>query len=315
MTISSRVRIGGAAASAATGLALITMSAASAQPAALARAAGAGGPTATLVAQLPDGTAALDASPDPTGRVIYFTTNGARGPGIFGVAAAGGAPAPVLVGGPLRGPLGLAVSDDARRLFVADPGAGHITVVAVGGAATHVLRGTAGSAPRGLEVETVGGREYVVYTGRRNGRPAVLRISAAGARRPSVLAAGGLLRRPDGVAIARGGAIYVTDQGAGGRVLRVLGNRVTTVAGGVSLGRPGGVALTLDESKLLVSSLNPIRRTAQVLIIALGSGRTSTFDAVIGANRDPGGLHRARAARTMGWADVARSGKVYRIEP
>jgi DNA-binding beta-propeller fold protein YncE len=315
MPRTSRAAAGAAIATAAAGLALTTMTAASTRPLTAVRPAPA--PRVTLVARLA-GRTALDASPDPAGKVVYFTSTGSFGPAIFRAPAAGGARRPVLVGAPLRGPSGLAVSNDGRRLFVADTRAGHILVVPLRGGRPHVLAGTAGSAPRGLEIQTRGARELVVFTGSdpRDGRPAVLRISARGASAPTVLLKGAPLRAPDGVAISKTGSIYVTDHGAGGgRALRIAGGHVTTIAGAIRLGHPGGIALTLDESKLLISSLSRAAGTAQVLIVDTASGRTSTFDDVIGRNRHAGGLHRARAAGTMAWADVSRSGKVYRVEP
>jgi sugar lactone lactonase YvrE len=304
-----------AAATAAAGLTLVCLTTASAQPTPAARAAGT--PSATLVAQLPADNTALDASPDPSGRVIYFTTSGKGGPGIYRVPAAGGARHAVLVGGRLRAPAGLAVSNDGKRLYVADRKAGHILVVAARGGAAHVLRGSAGSSPRGLEIQTRGGRDFVVFTGRSHGQPALLRLRTTGAARPTVLRRGAPLRAPDGVAISKTGAIYVTDHSgaSGGRALRIDGTAVTTVADHILLGHPGGIALTLDESKLLISSLRRGAGTAQVLIVDTASGATSTFDDVISANHAAGGLHRARAAVPFGWADVSRSGHVYRVDP
>ena len=142
-----------------------------------------------------------------------------------------------------------------------------------------------------------------------------IRDSTTGAARPTVVAKGGALRDPDGVAISRTGAIFVTDHGLGGRALRIAGSKVSTVAGAIRLGDPAGVALTLDESHLLVSSLHKAKGTAQVVIVDLASGATSTFDDVIGTNRSAGGLHRARAAVPMGWADVQRPGRIYRVDP
>jgi sugar lactone lactonase YvrE len=304
-----------AAATAAAGLTLVCLTTAPARSAPAASVAAT--PKATLVVQLSGRNTALDASPDPQGTVIYFTTSGSKGPGVYRVPIGGGAHRPVLVGAPLRGPAGLAVSNDGKRLFVADTSAGHILVVRVRDGASHVLAGTQGTAPRGLEVQTRGGRELVVYTGRSHGKPALLRLSASGATRPTVLLAGAPLRAPDGVAISRTGAIYVTDHSgsSGGRALRIDGTSVTTVADHILLGHPGGIALTLDESKLLISSLKRGAGTAQVLIVDTASGATSTFDDVIGANHHAGGLHRARAAVPFGWADVSRSGRVYRVEP
>jgi sugar lactone lactonase YvrE len=303
MTIIAKV-----AATAATGLTLVSLTAASAQTT--------GGPAVKLVAQLSGQNTVLDASPDPTGKVIYFTSKGARGAALFAVPADGSKAEVVVSSASLREPTGLAVSNDAKRVFVADRRAGHILVVRVRDGASHVLAGTRGTAPRGLEIQTRAGKELVVFTGQaRDGSPAVLRIAAAGAARPSIVLKGAPLRKPDGVAISRTGAIFVTDHGAGGRVLRIAGTKVTTVAGAIRLGDPAGIALTLDESHLLVSSLNKAKGTAQVVIVDMATGARSTFDDVIGANHSAGGLHRARAAVPMGWADVSRSGRVYRVDP
>ncbi|HEX4343938.1 MAG TPA: hypothetical protein VHZ31_00100 [Solirubrobacteraceae bacterium] len=210
------------------------------------------------------------------------------------------------------------MSDDGRRLYVADGAADRILVVPVaGGGATYTLRGTAGSAPRGLEIQALEGRSFVVYTGRVHGKPALLRIAAAGAPKPTVLLEGAPPRAPDGVAISKTGAIYVSDHSdpSGGRALRIAGGQVTTVADHILLGHPGGTALTLDESKLLISSLKRGAGTARVLIVDTVSGATSTFDDVISANRGAGGLHRARAAVSFGGAGVTRTGRVYRVDP
>lgn len=309
MTLFSKV-----AATAGAGLALVCITTAPAQTA-VKRLSHNEGPKVRLVAQLGARSTALDASPDPAGKVIYYTTGG-ESPSIVRVPAAGGTQRKVLGGGMLRRPEGLAVSNDAKRLYVADTQAGHILVVPVSGAKAHVLRGTAGTSPRGLEIQTLSGKDYVVYTGKaRDGKPAVLRIRTLGAARPAVVKKGGTLRSPDGVAISKTGAIFVTDHGLGGRALKIAGSKVSTVAGGIRLGDPAGLALTLDESHLLVSSLDKAKGTAQVVIVDLPSGAISTFDDVIGANTSAGGLHRARAAVPMSWADVQRPGRIYRVDP
>ncbi|MEA2142013.1 MAG: hypothetical protein QOI64_443 [Solirubrobacteraceae bacterium] len=282
--------------------------------------AAAGSTTATLVATV-TGARTLDAVPDPAGRTIFFTTDGPGGAALMRVPAAGGAVRTVLAGAPLVDPTGLAVSADGRRLFVADAGAGRILVVSRDGRSVRTLAGSRATRPRGLEVQLRGVAQRIVFTGidPSGGEPAVLALGARGAKRPTVIAKGAPLRRPQGVAIARDGTLYVSDRGLGrrldGRVLKIADGRVTTVARSIRLGNPAGIALTSDGSALLVSSLAPVAGTAQVLLVDTATLATSTFDDVIGANRSAGGLHRGLRSRVMAWADVQRPGRVYRVDP
>jgi DNA-binding beta-propeller fold protein YncE len=276
--------------------------------------------TATLVATVP-GADALDAVPDPAGRTIFFTTDGPDGPAIMRVPSGGGAVHTVLAGRPLVDPTGLAVAADGKRLFVADAGAGRILVVSRDGRSVRSLAGSLGTRPRGLDVQLRGAARRLVFTGvdPADGAPAVLALGAQGAKHATVLAKGAPLRRPQGVAVARDGTVYVSDRGLGrrldGRVLRLAGATMTTVARGIRLGDPAGISLTRDESTLLVSSLAPFAGTAQVQLIDTATLATSTFDDVIGANRAAGGLHRGLRTEVMAWADVSRSGRVYRVDP
>src|ERR1044072_9234084 len=94
------------------------------------------------------GSAARRSTPAPTPRARSSTTRrGPDRPGIFRVPAAGGTQGTILSGGQLRRPEGLAVSNDGKRLYVADTRAGHILVVPVGGAKPPVPRGTARHSP------------------------------------------------------------------------------------------------------------------------------------------------------------------------
>jgi hypothetical protein len=119
--------------------------------------------------------------------------------------------------------------------------------------------------------------------------------------------------------VSRTGAIYVSDRGRGGplagRVLRLAGGRLTEVARGIRLGNPAGIALTRYETTLLVSSLDPSAGTAQVLLLDTKTLATTTFNSVIGGNRAAGGLHRGLRTTVMAWADVSRSGRIYRVDP
>jgi sugar lactone lactonase YvrE len=279
--------------------------------------------TATLVATVSGPDHPLDAVPDPAGRTIYFTTAGPTGPAILQVPAGGGAVRRVLRGAPLVDPVGLAVSADGRRLFVADPGAGRILVVPVTAGAGRVasLAGSQGTDPHGLEVDSRGSSARVLFTGREpsTGRPGLFSLPTAGAARPTAVATGAPLVAPEGVAVSRTGAIYVSDRGRGGplagRVLRLAGGRLTEVARGIRLGNPAGIALTRYETTLLVSSLDPSAGTAQVLLLDTKTLATTTFNSVIGANRAAGGLHRGLRTTVMAWADVSRSGRIYRVDP
>ena len=152
----------------------------------------------------------------------------------------------VLAGAPLVDPVGLAVSADGRRLLVADPGADRILVVTRDGRTVRSLAGSVGTRPRGLDVQPRGAGERIVFTGidPSDRRPAVLALGARGAKRPAVLAKGLPLRRPQGVAVARDGTLYVSDRGLGrrldGRVLRIAGGQVTMIARSIRLGNPAG---------------------------------------------------------------------------
>jgi len=64
-----------------------------------------------------------DSTPSPDAKMIYFTAAGGKsGPGVFSVAATGGAVKVLAVGAPLIMPLGIAVSSDGKTLYVADQG-------------------------------------------------------------------------------------------------------------------------------------------------------------------------------------------------
>jgi hypothetical protein len=52
------------------------------------------------------------------------------------------------------------------------------------------------------------------------------------------------------------------------------------------------------------------------LLLTLATGKTAVATRVVGVNKNSsGGLHRAANAPILAWADVSRSGKIYRVEP
>jgi sugar lactone lactonase YvrE len=284
---------------------------------------------------------AFDATPDPDGNLIYFTATSGQDAGLFRVPATGGEVVTITVGTPLTLPLGLAISTSGQTLYVADPQAiaapfqtagqagsaepganrGAIfSIPAPGGAATPVA-GTAHTAPRGLEVAQENGADLLYFTGvdPSDGQPAVLKVAAAGGPL-SIIVKGPPLVDPVGVAVGSDGTLYVTDQAAGGnglgRVFRVTGGTVETIATSVRTGTPAGVALTLDESLLLVSALRANRDSSIVLVIDLADLHQGIVNQVIEANVGSGGLHRARNRNLMAWCGITAGGGgvVYRVE-
>ena len=76
---------------------------------------------------------------------------------------------------------------------------------------------------------------------------------------------------------------------------------------------PAGVALTLDDTTLLVSGLDA-HGHSQVYLIATGTGAIATFaGGGIGDNTGSGGVHRAVDRSIFGWAGRSGGGTVYSI--
>jgi hypothetical protein len=277
----------------------------------------------TVVTEEDDFRDAIDAALTPDGEDVYFTATNSQGPGVFHVPATGGRAVAIATGSPLQGPVGIAT--DGTRIYVADPEVGNATgkpgavlsLPSSGGRPTPVP-GTEGTAARGLEVVREGDAEMLYFTGRDplDGTVGVFKIPATGATSPTTVSKGAPWVSPEAVTVTKAGVVYATDRGAadgGGGVFRITPASTTRIA---DIRAPvlAGVALTLDESLLLVSSLSA-GGTDQVLLIDLVTGRTGIFSKTIGKNRAGAGLHRARNANVFAWADVQRPGRVYRLDP
>jgi len=272
----------------------------------------------------------LDGAPSPDGTVIYYTTTGDHGPAVLSVAAGGGSPKALAEGAPLAKPFGVAVATDNSRVYIADQGAqpavagaaaGAILAVPVAGStgAPAPVPGTETRAPRGLDVVRQGDGDVVYFTGTdpANGAVGLFQVPAAGGTVTTV-AEGSPFVSPDSVVVTAQGLAYVSDQGSGpghGEVFRVSGGTVTPVLTDLHLGAPAGVTLTGNDATLLVSSIDAATTSDQVLSLDLATGKTSATTKVIGDNKNSsGGLHRAHNVPVLAWADVSRSGRVYRVE-
>jgi len=266
-----------------------------------------------------------DATPDLTGDAVYFTADGAQGPGVFAVNATGEITV-LATGAPLMAPKGIALSSDGQTLYVADPeaaaetGQGQLFALAVSGGAPTPLAGAAGSAPVNLEVANQEGADLLYFSGidPSDGAPAVLSLSQDGLGH-SIVAKGEPLVQPQGLAVTNAGVVYVVDtQGAGdglAGVVRIEDGAATLITRGFRTGVLAGATLTEDEGALLVSALHPQRASAQVLVIVLADGTQGIINAVIEANDGSGGVHRAHESNVLAWADSSDGGSVYKIKP
>jgi hypothetical protein len=272
-------------------------------------------------------TLPLDATPSPDGTDIFYLATGDNGPAVYRVSAGGGAVSTVTQGAPLSKPTGIGVAPDGLRLYLADqqarsaalPGAlGAILTVSASGTPEPLttLPGTRGRSPRGLDV----GSDVIYFTGTdpANSQLGLFQVPLAGGT-VSTVAEGAPFTSPDSVVATAKGVAYVTDQGAGpgqGKVFRVSGGNVTPVLANLRFGPVAGLTLINNDATLLVSSIDPATGSDQVLFMDLATGKTAAATKVIGANKNSsGGLHRALHASILAWADVSRSGRIYRVEP
>lgn len=228
-------------------------------------------------------------------------------------------------------PFNITISDDGQKLFIADSSAdgdpseaversdGRVFTMLVSGGTPTGLAGTEGITPAGIEA--MGDSLYV--TGRKDGLPGVFKTGIVGGA-VSVVKSGAPFTDPGGVAVSKKGEIYVVDTGSAtgpqslASVIRVMPDGATEViADGISVGHPAGVALTADESAVLVSALDAAEGTDRVFRIQLGDRSLRSFKGPIGEFYESAGLHRARNADVLAWADSHANGHgtVYVLKP
>jgi hypothetical protein len=265
----------------------------------------------------------FDATPDPTGKNVYFTAIGAHGAGVFKVAAKGGPVSEVYAGLPFVSPFSIAISTDGSQLFVADIGAqttktdgGAIFTLPVAGGTPTDIGDTGGMLPHGVEVSG----DTLFFTGASSkGVPGLFKVSVSGGA-VSTIAAGAPFKDPSGIAIASSGDIYVVDTvsaGAlGARILKVPASGSPSVyLDNIAVGYPAGIVFNQAESQLLVSALDTAKGTDAVLVIDVASRDVTEFTTGIDTFVEPAGLHRAHGANVFAWADSTadKAGTVYVI--
>jgi DNA-binding beta-propeller fold protein YncE len=149
----------------------------------------------------------------------------------------------------------------------------------------------------------------------------VFKLASSGGT-ATVLAKGTPLVDPDGVAVTKSGSVYVADRSAAGsgngQVFKVADQQATPIVAKVKTGNPAGIALTQDDSALLVSAFQADKANDQVLVVNLNNLTTSSVTAVVGENHSAGGVHLIPSGKqnVFAWADLSAGGvgTVYRIE-
>jgi hypothetical protein len=276
----------------------------------------------------------VDATPSPDGNDIYFIASTRvadpdglgfeRVPAIFKVSAKGGPLTKLHQGAPLGSPFNITISDDGATLFLADSAAdtsedrsdGKVWTMSTGGGTPTALAGTDGLAPGGVEV--MGDTLYI--TGHKDGQAGVFRTGLGGGN-VTALKTGAPFTDPSGVAVAKSGDIYVVDSGGimsemgGASVIKVTADgNASVVVSGLSIGHPGGIALSADDKTLFVSGLDGGKGTDTVFKVTLdGLQIEEAFTSTIGEFYDSAGLHRARQTNVFAWADsrAGKTGTVY----
>jgi hypothetical protein len=222
----------------------------------------------------------------------------------------------------LASPWGLDVSTDGTTLAIADSaavdsaGLDHGCLFTLGASAAGtpaVIPGTEGYQPRGLVVTRESNADVIYFSGRdkADGQAGVFKVGFAGGS-VNVVAKGAPFSDPSGLAVSSSGAVFVADTIAAdtghAQLLKIVSGTTTVLIADMATGYPAGVALSQDESTVLVSALDPLSGTDIVIRYDVAAGTSSTFSMTISAYNESAGLKRARNADTYIWADSRANG-------
>jgi hypothetical protein len=242
------------------------------------------------------------------------------------VPSAGGAIETLATGGAISAPVGISVSLDGARLFLADAATGDaaspgavMSLAAEGGDAS-AISGTEGYGPRAVAIAREHGKEWLYFTGRdpQSGSAGVYRTAPDGGAIESL--ANESFVDPGGVAVADNGDAYVIDgRGPEGvaSLMRVHAGVTSSVVDDLGVGFPAGLTLTRDGKTALISGLDPHTKRDVVYFVEVATGKLSFLSKPVHAFAEPAGLHRAHDADVFAWADSEAngSGTVYVLRP
>lgn len=262
-----------------------------------------------------------DAVASPDGKTFYFAAyddEEEKQPAIFQTASAPGSTAEAIaMGAPLDMPIGLVMSCDGERIFIADAGgeAGAILQVPAAGGLVTELAASGLARPGGL---AMGPDCKTLYaTGRTtSGAPALFAISIDGGEASAVYS-GEPLVSPTGLHVDSDGVAWVMDHlahGAHGEgVLFAIpkdGSAANEVVSDLRMGTPGGVSLTAGGGTAVMPTRDADGH-AQLTSVVITTGemqQLATPDIT-----DVGGLRTARGASVFAVVDP-EAGAIYRAE-
>jgi sugar lactone lactonase YvrE len=210
----------------------------------------------------------------------------------------------------------LVVNAEDNTIYVAGrkDGDNGIWAVSVDGGAVKAIAGSNAWLPQGLDLVEEQQTDMLYFTGTDpgTGDQGVWRVQLPDGAVQAVPGAVPV-EAADGVARSTD-AVYVVGTGTnGGTLIRIKDGASSKMVDGITLGTPAGIALTLDESTLLVSALAD-DGSSEVVLVNLDDASVTTFNDVIKANTGSGGVHRAKDENTFVWAGSTNTGTVYKIK-
>ena len=272
----------------------------------------------------------LDAALSPDGKKAYFIAIDSDEAAVFtSNAPSTEAPSKLAGGAPLVSPFGIDVSSDGATLVLSDPGAqldpevrtrGELFSLSTTGGTPTVVSGASGYRPRGVVVIKESGADVIYFTGKdaTSGLAGVFKLPLAGGAVTTV-ATDAPFVDPSGLTVAADGTVYVLDaadpESENARLIKISGGTASVMLSALAVGYPAGVALSQDEKTVLVSALDPQKRTDAVLRVPVAGGDVESVSTGIDGFEEPAGLHRAKNVDTFIWADshANSGGTVYVI--